>query len=224
MKIIQNPKSLRLFIEKYDLFSIFPSSLKDFMELRKYEKNEFIFFQGYFLNGFYYHLEGTVKILHMLADGDESILRFSDEPRIYGGAEFFLGEPVSASLKTVDTSYYIYLPFQKCKDSLRKNPDFLFYLGKNYAEIMHVSNNNWSLTQLVPHKTRVAAYILSLKSKNEVLKELKEVPLFLGIGYRHFLRILSGFVEMGVLEKNEEGYRITDYDALQELAKDRYLI
>jgi hypothetical protein len=63
-----------------------------------------------------------------------------------------------------------------------------------------------------------------LKSKNETLRELREVPLFLGIGYRHFLMILSGFVDMGVLEKNEEGYRIKDYEALQELAKDRYLI
>lgn len=36
--------------------------------------------------------------------------------------------------------------------------------------------------------------------------------------------ILSGFVDMGVLEKNEEGYRIKDYEAFQELAKDRYLI
>lgn len=36
--------------------------------------------------------------------------------------------------------------------------------------------------------------------------------------------ILSGFVDMGVLEKTEEGYRIKDYEALQELAKDRYLI
>lgn len=133
---------MRMFVEKYDLFSIFPTSLKEFLELRKYEKNEFIFFQGYFLNGFYYHLEGTVKILHMLADENESILRFSSEPRIYGGAE----------------------------------------------------------------KNRAAAYILSLKSKNETLRELKEVPLFLGIGHRHFLRLLSGFVDMGVLKKMKKDF------------------
>ena len=87
-------------------------------------------------------MEGTVKILHMLADGNESILRFSSEPRIYGGAE----------------------------------------------------------------KNRAAAYILSLKSKNETLRELKEVPLFLGIGHRHFLRLLSGFVDMGVLKKMKKDF------------------
>lgn len=224
MKIIHNPQIFDSFAEKYDIFSIFPVSMKPHMNLKMYDKNEFIFLQGYLLDGFYFHLEGNIKILHMLDDGDEVILRFSGGPRIYGGAEFFLGYPVSASLKTEETSYCFYLPFHKCRDTLRRDPDFLFYLGKNYAEVMHVSNHNWSINQLSPHKSRVASYILTLDSQEEILKDLKDIPLFLGIGYRHFLRILSSFVEEGMLEKTEQGYRAADFSRLKKLAKDRYLI
>jgi len=224
MKIIHDPRMFDTFAEKYDIFSIFPVSVKKHMHLKMYEKNEYIFMQGYMLDGFYFLLEGSIKITHMLDDGDEVILRFSDGPRIFGGPEFFLGYPVSASLKTIEVSYCIYLPFQKCQDILRKDPDFLFYLGKNYAEIMHVSNHNWSINQLSPNKSRVASYILTLYSQEVILKDLKDVPLFLGIGYRHFLRILSGFVEQGVLEKAEQGYRVADVSELKKLAKDKYLI
>lgn len=224
MKPIHDPKLFDMLAQKYDIFSVFPLSMKPLMELKMYEKNEYIFMQGYLLDGFYFHLEGSVKILHMLNDGDEIILRFSNGPRIYGGAEFFLGYPVSASLKAADSCYCIHLPFPKCKDILRRDPDFLFYLGKNYAEIMHVSNHNWSINQLSPHKSRVASYILTLDSQEVILKDLKDIPLFLGIGYRHFLRILSGFVEQGLLVKEKQGYRVSDLPALQKLAKDKYLI
>lgn len=97
-------------------------------------------------------------------------------------------------------------------------------LGRNYAEVMHVSNHNWSINQLSPHKNRVASYILTLNGQEDILKDLKDASLFLGIGYRHFLRILSGFVEDGLLEKRDQGYRIADLSKLKQLAKDQYLI
>lgn len=87
-----------------------------------------------------------------------------------------------------------------------------------------ISTPTGSINQLSPHKSRVASYILTLDSQEEILKDLKDIPLFLGIGYRHFLRILSSFVEEGMLEKTEQGYRAADFSRLKKLAKDRYLI
>lgn len=224
MKIITDSEFLEAFFQDGNVFSVFPESVKDGMELRLFQKNEFIFLQGYLIQGFYYQLRGRVRIVHTLKNGREMNLRFVGGPRIYGGAEFFLGYPASASAQAVEPTYCLFLPFSACRGVLRQDADFLFYLGKNYAEVMYVSNHNFPINQSASHDSRIAAYLLSIEENGVFSGCLKEIPDYLGLSYRHLLRVLSAFAEKGLIEKEGKNYRILDRERLRAVAGDIYLL
>ncbi len=223
MKSTKDLSRYQSLIREYGVFSIFPSAAEKDMELRLFDRGEFLFLQGYPICGFYFQLEGQIKLVRTLQSGRETVIRHLEAPRIYGGAEFFLDLPASVSALVTVPAAFLYLPFEPWKGALSRDPDFLYFLGKNYAEITYVSNTNFPISQTASPAARVASYLLSNEKNGLFSGPLTEAPEYLGISYRHLLRILTEFVQKGYLKKEGSRYRIADREGLMETGGDRYL-
>ena len=67
-------------------------------------------------------------------------------------------------------------------------------------------------------ESRMARFILSNSPDNLFSFQLTNCADILNVSYRHLLRMLKTFCQMGVLEKVKNGYRVTSRDSLEKLA------
>jgi CRP/FNR family transcriptional regulator len=190
-----------------------------------FRKGETIFSEGEEANGFYVVITGRVKIFKLSPDGKEQILHFFGAGEPFGEVPVFTGQHFPANAEAMEESRVFFFPRESFVDLIKRNPSLalnvLAVLSKRLRRFAALIDD-LSLKE-VPG--RLAAYLLYLSDQNKGAKVLElaitkaQLASLLGTIPETLSRILGKLSSQGLIETDGRRIRITDHEALRELAE-----
>ncbi|HHW66569.1 transcriptional regulator YeiL [Defluviitalea raffinosedens] len=230
MKLIYDIYKMNQYIEKYKIHQLFSEDIKPFMELFLFKSGEYICKDNEEISYIYFFVEGKAKVYITLSNGKSLLLCFYQPFTILGDIELVEKKNASSNIQAIEDVYCIGISLERAREYLLNDSKFLRVICTSLGKKLNRCSNNSSINLLYPLKNRLASYILvagkPINHKDgrsiEFFGNLTEIAELLGTSYRHLLRTLNELSKMGVLEKKNSAYEVTDLKQLKKLAGDLY--
>lgn len=220
---------LKAYYLKNHMDEILTKKLMDDLELFRVNRLEYICFQEQEMTYLWFLVEGRAKVIKTLANGKTLLLSFYEGFGIIGDVELVQETPINCTVQALTTCYVVGLSVQKAKMLLKEDVKLLNFICRKLAGKLENISTSSSINLLYPLENRLASYINMVAGEsehdvgkrcfNENLTQLAEV---LGVSYRHLLRTLNRLCQLGILDKEKEGYIIIKEDRLEELGESLY--
>lgn len=189
------------------------TSIAQIAHIKKYSKNETIFFEGERAFGFFMVLDGYVKIYKLSSKGKEQIIHIFGRGEIF--AEIVLSGhqvfPAHAQALTATTLAY----FDKGRflQLIKSDPQLALYIIGLFAHRLRNLVQTIENLSLREARERLLAYLwdLSSQGKRESVNigiSKAQLALLLGITPETLSRLLQKFREEGLLEIKTKEWRI----------------
>ena len=134
---LHHENSLKYYIENYKLNNIFQINLNSHMEIHCFYKNELIIVKDTSPKYLYFIVEGTA-IKSDNSYSTNSIVKPSENNlNLIGSLELFTENKFKYSLKALDECILIAIPLSIIKDIAFKDPIFLSYFCKSFANSIY---------------------------------------------------------------------------------------
>lgn len=234
MEKVINDTLLQSYYDYYHLDEIVTVSIKEELLLLKFGRGEKICVEGEEMPYLMFLVEGKVKVFLTLANGKSLLASFYTPFQIIGDIELIKSRPTSGTVEALKTCYILALPMEKARSLLLNDATFLAFSCSLLGEKLHDMSSNSAINLLYSLENRLARYILLTATpyiKDEEIdillfdENLTHLAELLGTSYRHLMRTIRHFCEMGVLLRSTSGYEVIDLKALKTLAEaiDEYL-
>lgn len=192
--------------------------------LLRFQPGEAILRQGLPMEYLMLVFSGKAKTYSALANGKDMLLFYYISDGIIGDIELMTNSFIASSTMIAITEFVcIGLPYSKYAHILKENISFVNRVGKELAIKLLRSSRNGVFTALHAGEERLCAYILQTEQQGLFTGNWREVSSSLGLSYRHMLRIFSRLCVDGILEKSSGGYRIINYQELENRAPQFYM-
>ncbi|GIO34407.1 MULTISPECIES: transcriptional regulator YeiL [Paenibacillus] len=217
MEIYRSEKRQR-YLEEASIGHLFSFPIEEFMEVHKYERDEWIIQEGKRPDFLFYVIEGKAKIYVTHHNGKVSLLNFVQPMDYIGEMELLNQTYYSKGIQTSTETVCIAIPFHACRTKMLEDAKFLRELAKFLSIKSTQMAAKYAQSRSFPLENRLADFILQT-ADGEMYKE-KHVTVcdFLGVTYRHLLYVLAQFCDKGYLQKDGRHYRILQPNALNKLA------
>lgn len=217
MEIFKGEKRQR-YLEKYSIAHLFSFPVEKYIEVHKYERDEWIIQEGMRPDFLFYVIEGKAKIYVTHTNGKVSLLHFIKEKDFIGEMELLNQIYYTKGIQTSTETICFAIPFHACRTKMLQDVIFLRELAMFLSAKSTQMSVKYGQSLSFPLENRLADFILQT-ADGEFYKE-KHVTVcdFLGVSYRHLLYVLAQFCEKGYLQKEGRYYRIMQQNALHELA------
>jgi len=229
MKQIHDPNRLNMYLKKFKIKDFFDNDISDQLRLFKFDRGEYLYSDGDYLNYFMFYVEGKAKVFSRLSNGKSLLLSFYQPLEILGDIELFNDEHVTVNVKTITESYCVGIHIDYVRQYLTEDNKFLRFLCQGLGNKLNRCSNNSAINLLYPLENRLASYIVAIDTKDfsesnnlTFYDSLTEISELLGTSYRHLHRTVNNFVDKGILEKSKSGYIIIDKKPLDKMANDLY--
>ncbi len=188
-----------------------------------YKSGEYVLSQGHEITHLYFIISGKLKVIFTAPNGRQLLLRSYDSG-IIGDIELMLGAgDAKSSVQAITDAEIIAVPFLKYADRLKANIGFMNMLGAGLAEKLNQSSRNNSVNILNSLESRLCSYILLTNVDGHFSEKKTIVSEMLGTSYRHLLRTFDRLCSSGILKKEKNGYKISNYEKLKDNGDDYYL-
>ena len=214
-------------IRSIRFFNGLPGELADKLAaisvIQTHPKDALLFESGTEANGFYAVLEGRMKIFRTSPSGKEHILHVFGPGELFGEVAVFQGGTFPANAQTLEESSTLFIPRRHFRDMLGREPDMaLKMMGLLAGRLRSLVNKVDDLT-LKETPSRVAAYLLLLRSSQggdsfKLDLPKGQIAFYLGTIQETLSRILKRFVDEGLIELRGKEITILDANGLQDLA------
>lgn len=205
------------YIAQNKINEMFATDQSHSMDLVLFHKGEVICEEGEELDHFYFMVEGKAKIYNTLENGKNLLICFYQGFGVLGELEFLTDAPYFSNVRAMTDVYCLRMPLTVIRKLFDEDHTFLKHIAVTLATNLKTNTKTSSENLLYPLANRVATYI-HLSTSGPVFQEnLTLVAEQLGASYRHFQRISAQFCNQGILTKEESGYRITDWEKLEQL-------
>lgn len=231
MKIIKDKQLLDFYIKEYDIMKLFTDeSIKDNMELRKYNKREYVVSPEGILDEFLIMVKGRAKVYSHSSNGKVILISFYIPFGVLGDVEYALGKETDYIVEALTDATYIAIDrdilIEKTKDDIK----FKNYIMYSLAKKLNQSAGKNMFNLLYPLENRIASYILSICKSEEdgsllddvEIYNLKDAAQFLGSSYRHLIRTLNALETKGSIQRDRNKIKIIDRKHLELLAEELY--
>ena len=179
-------------------------------EARSYEVGETLIHVGGYIDNMLLITEGRAKVCRYAANGRSVVLSYASSG-LMENLEVLCGmENATASVVAMTDLVCLAIPWRRNEAYLRKNPAFLDALCRELADKLLHADSHVSSTALRSCEGRLCAYLLEFSYKGLFRELLTETASYVGMSYRHMLRILNQLCKEGLLEKGASGYRLVD--------------
>lgn len=226
---IENNKEIEEYIRVYKMENLFKDSMKDYMNLYMFSKNEYICREEEQLENMYFLVKGKAKVSKHLENGKSLLISFYTPLTIIGDVEFIRNNPTDCSVQAIEDTYCIGISFGIVRKVLTKDCKFLLNICEYLSNKLTSNSNNSSINLLYPLENRLASYIVAfieidnLNNNKFTFKEsYSEISELLGASYRHLNRTINKFCLQEILQKCSDGYIIKDFEKLLCLAGELY--
>lgn len=185
-------------------------------EARSYEAGETLVHVGGYIDNMLLITEGRAKICRYAANGRSLVLCYASSG-LMENLEVLCGiENATASVVAMTDLVCLTIPWRANEAYLRGNSAFLDILCQGLARKLLHADSHVSSAALRSCEGRLCAYLLEFSYKGVFSELLTEAASYVGISYRHMLRILNQLCGEGLLEKGPSGYRLLDPAGLEE--------
>lgn len=230
MKNIKDLSVIKNYYNELNMQKIFIDDMKKYMELLKFDKDEYISREDEDLEYLLFFIQGKAKVFKTLPNGKTLLLAFYKPFRVIGDIEIVKNQSATGTVQALNTCYCLAIPMEKARLKLSEDKKFLKFTCESLAEKLAAVSMNSSINLLYPLENRLASYINEslVYGKNEESlyidfeENLINVAELLGSSYRHLLRTLNVLCKKGVLEKENRRYKIINKALLKDLAGDLY--
>lgn len=216
--LIHDPLKLQTCIRDLDLSSWFSTNVEPYLELHRFNKDEYIFTQFDKPNYVYFFVSGKAKVHQVNKNGSVTLIKFYVARDLVGDLELLDIAATSTSLQAMEEVHCIGINTGKYKDLLLNDVVFLKALATQLGRKLLEDTYNFSKNQTYTVENRLAAFILTSQVDGCFNETLTEVADYIGTSYRHLLRVLATLCSSGYLTKGSCGYQILDLKKLEELA------
>lgn len=218
MEIYKSEKK-RHYLEKNSIAHLFSFRIEEFVEVREYQRDEWIIQEGMRPDYLYYVIAGKAKIYVTHQNGKVSLINIVKANDYIGEMELlnevYYTKGIQASTRTVCFA----LPFYYYRKQLLEDAKFLRELTKFLSlKATHMATK-YSQSLAFPLENRLADFILQTADEGIYKEKHVTVCDYLGVSYRHLLYVLAQFCDKGYLQKEGHHYLIKQYTSLYELAK-----
>ncbi len=187
--------------------------------LMRFERCEWMLLAEQEIGYLYIMLSGKAKVCMSDESGRNLLLCYYVSEGIMGDVELMMGrnEAIS-SVQAVSSVTCIALPLGVYAKALLNHLPFVLRLACGLANKLHTSVSSTTEIILRPFEARLCAYVAQSAQNGVFSERLIDVAEQLGVSYRHLLRSLKSLCEEGILEKQKDGYHISNIDSLREKA------
>ena len=216
-------------IRSIRFFNGLPDDLADKLAaisvIQTHPKDALLFESGAEATGFYAVLTGRMKIFRTSPTGKEHILHVFGPGELFGEVAVFQGGTFPANAQTLEESRTLFIPRRDFRDMLGREPDMaLKMMGLLAGRLRSLVNKVDDLT-LKETPSRVAAYLLLLRSSQggetfNLDLPKGQIAFYLGTIQETLSRILKRFVDEELIELRGKEVTILDADGLQNLAEE----
>jgi len=214
-------------IRSIRFFNGLPEDLADKLAaisvIQSHSKDAQLFESGTEANGFYAVLTGRMKIFRTSPTGKEHILHVFGPGELFGEVAVFQGGTFPANAQALEESTTLFIPRRDFRDMLGREPDMaLKMMGLLAGRLRSLVNKVDDLT-LKETPSRVAAYLLLLRSSqggDTLMLDLPkgQIAFYLGTIQETLSRILKRFTDEGLIELRGKEITLLDVAGLQDLA------
>lgn len=207
-------------MKQYSFAELFCFDIRPFCSTAAFESGAPILKEGADCSELYYLTEGRAKLFLTHENGRVSLVNFLDAPCFIGEMEFLGAQQYSNGVTAVTPCICYKIDTRICREQILNDAKFLRHLCLFLSKKALGNTDKYSKNQAYPLENRLAAFILMTASSDGIYREKHtEAAEFLGVSYRHLLYVLAGFVKKGFLQKNKNGYQITDIQTLHDFAE-----
>lgn len=217
--IRQNDLPLKeAFIYQSGINDLFSCNVSGMLELMLFNRNEDVLVEGQASDYLYFLVQGELKIYSSLGNGSLFAHGFLPEFRVLGEMSCLWGDVATATARCVSECYLFAIPLQQYRETIINDVKFLQYLCRIMRDEL-ASMTEKSRSHLFPLESRFASLLIDNNDKGVLRYSLTACSELLAVSYRHLLRIVTDFVNRGLIEKHgTRGYRIVQWQPLYELA------
>ncbi|EEL56189.1 catabolite protein activator [Bacillus cereus Rock4-2] len=199
-----------------------------YFQLNHFEKDELICNIDDEMDRLYFVVKGKVKVYTITSEGKKLILRFINPLAIVGDIELIQNSKAHNVVEACSDVVAISISNTVIRNKLLHDPIFMKFLLENIANTLKISTRFTALNLLYPVEVRVASYLLSIStdSNGNMYKgdldatSVTSIADFIGVSYRHVIRVLQRFYNEKLIEKSNGVIVIKDFSRMKEVAKD----
>lgn len=165
---------------------------------------------------------GKVKIIKLLADGREQIVRIVQANEYFGETELFQSEPMTVDIEALERTELCMIDGDALKQFLLTRPQMMMQMLAQLSKYIEKMEHTLSVISRKEVDARVADYLLQqMYQQNSTTFFLplakKDIAALLGTTRESVSRKLSSFQKNNWLMLEGQRVTITDHKALQQI-------
>lgn len=218
MKVLNDDKRLQRILKKYKITQYFTDITRFLpgMRLLQFPKHTFLYSRPEHHRYVYFLTEGMLAVYANQENGAQMLVRYCDSFIFLGDMEL-LGYPEpSNTVETMSECLFLGIDISMFREELMEDKRFLRFLCDSLAEKINHFEHMQFRNQANSPRQRLAIHILENQRESCFKENLRHTSELLGISYRHLHRLLSEFVEEGILERDSRKYRVVGQQQLRE--------
>ncbi|PDY33477.1 Crp/Fnr family transcriptional regulator [Bacillus wiedmannii] len=216
------------YLKTNKMLEIFSEIDTAYFQVNHFDKGKFICNIDDAMDRLYFVVKGKVKVYTITPEGKKLILRFINPLAVVGDIEFIQNSKAHNVVEACSDVIAISISHAVIRNKLLHDPIFMNFLLENIANTLKISTRFTALNLLYPVEVRVASYLLSISTDsngNMYKKDLDATSIssiadFIGVSYRHVIRVLQKFYKEKLIEKRNGVIVIKDFFKMKEVAKD----
>lgn len=216
------------YLKTNKMVEIFSEIDTAYFQVNHFEKGELICNIDDAMDRLYFVVKGKVKVYTITPEGKKLILRFINPLAVVGDIELIQNSKAHNVVEACSDVIAISISHAVIRNKLLHDPIFMNFLLENIANTLKISTRFTALNLLYPVEVRVASYLLSISTDsngNMYKKDLDATSIssiadFIGVSYRHVIRVLQKFYKEKLIEKRNGVIVIKDFFKMKEVAKD----
>ncbi|PFB31811.1 hypothetical protein COJ27_08165 [Bacillus cereus] len=228
MKVENKSDLIIHYLKTNKMFEIFSEIDTAYFQVNHFDKGKFICNIDDAMDRLYFVVKGKVKVYTITPEGKKLILRFINPLAVVGDIEFIQNSKAHNVVEACSDVIAISISHAVIRNKLLHDPIFMNFLLENIANTLKISTRFTALNLLYPVEVRVASYLLSISTDsngNMYKKDLDATSIssiadFIGVSYRHVIRVLQKFYKEKLIEKRNGVIVIKDFFKMKEVAKD----
>ncbi|PFX60323.1 hypothetical protein COL36_13665 [Bacillus wiedmannii] len=216
------------YLKTNKMLEIFSEIDTAYFQVNHFDKGKFICNIDDAMDRLYFVVKGKVKVYTITPEGKKLILRFINPLAVVGDIELIQNSKAHNVVEACSDVIAISISHAVIRNKLLHDPIFMNFLLENIANTLKISTRFTALNLLYPVEVRVASYLLSISTDsngNMYKKDLDATSIssiadFIGVSYRHVIRVLQKFYKEKLIEKRNVVIVIKDFFKMKEVAKD----
>ncbi|WP_142312305.1 Crp/Fnr family transcriptional regulator [Bacillus wiedmannii] len=216
------------YLKTNKMLEIFSEIDTAYFQVNHFEKGELICNIDDAMDRLYFVVKGKVKVYTITPEGKKLILRFINPLAVVGDIELIQDSKAHHVVEACSDVIVISISHAVIRSKLLHDPIFMNFLLENIANTLKISTRFTALNLLYPVELRVASYLLSISTdsngtmykKDLDATSISSIADFIGVSYRHVIRVLQKFYKEKLIEKRNGVIVIKDFFKMKEVAKD----